>query len=309
MIEKASKPVRLSVVIVSFSQPRLLKKCLDALAAEVQDTDTQVLVVRRQAAMTEDEDGVAELRRQFSHFLWIAAPSDCTVPRLRMLGINSALAEITALLEDDCIVRPSWRSNLLASYTAGHKAVGGAVMPDDYETALDWAVFFCDYARFMPPFQGSQPSLPGNNLSYERSALAVLRENNGVADGLYEVFANSLLRRKGVELYANNDAGVTNMHRWTMANATSVPFHHGRAFAAMRFDKGAWGSRLLYSCATVLLPGLQTLRICRQVFARKRYRAQVLKASPLILLHWTCWSVGEFMGYLLGPGRSLEQWR
>jgi hypothetical protein len=77
----------------------------------------------------------------------------------------------------------------------------------------------------------------------------------------------------------------------------------------MRFEKKAIWQRIAYLCISLALPMLQTYRVAREVKQREQYAPRLLQALPSILLFWSSWSAGEFMGYLLGPGESLKQWR
>jgi len=130
-----------------------------------------------------------------------------------------------------------------------------------------------------------------------------------IAHGFYEAFVNSQLTGAGKELKADSTILVRNENHWQMQNVTNVPFHHGRSFAAMRFDTKAIGQRLAYLCISLALPAIQTLRVAREVTQRKEYAPRLLQALPTIVLFWSSWSAGEFMGYLLGPGESLKEWR
>ena len=342
---RSSVATNLAVIVVSFNDPTILRQCLEALSAQIDQskpdsltllatrsstasaTSTAAKLPTRQndnAAQSIDvivvrcgtydnlgrmDNDIAHLRVQFPWYTWLDAPVKTTVPKMRKLGLQASKAEIVALIEDDCLVQPNWCTNIIEAHKHADGAVGGSVEPSAFKTGLDWAVFFCDYARYMSPFEGTVHALPGNNLSYKREVLSELDNEQRLDNGLYEVFVNSELQRKGKTLHADNSVSVKNINSWRIDHATVVPFHHGRGFAAMRFSAAQVQQRLLYAAVALILPGLQTLRISQQVLSRKRYTGELLLALPTVILYWSCWSIGEFMGYLLGPGSSLEKWQ
>src|SRR6185503_11180481 len=127
---------------------------------------------------------------------WLEADPAETVPRMRALGIRRSQGETVALLEDDCEVSPGWCAAALGT---GEAVVGGPLEPDSYERGLDWAVFFCEYARFLPPLQGPVAALPGNNASYPRPLVAGWLDAHG-DEGFLDVFAHEHWRERGVRL-------------------------------------------------------------------------------------------------------------
>jgi hypothetical protein len=271
----------------------------------------EVIIVRADASydLGRMSRPLAEVHVLFPKFRWIDAGNEATVPKMRALGTQSCSGEVIALVEDDCVLSDAWCSSVLDAHANGYAAVGGAVRPGEFNHCLDWAVFFCEYARFLPPFSGTVAHLAGNNLSYKRATIAQLTETGALKDGLYEVFVNSKLQEMGQSLFAPPNIFVTNINSWELHNATSIPYHHGRGYAGMRFSRGAIAQRVLYCAVALVLPGLQTVRISRAVLSRKRYFSALVAAIPFIVLFWSSWSLGEFVGYLRGPGRSLDQWR
>jgi hypothetical protein len=302
MNEQQSQTASLSLVVVSFNELGLLERCLASIVPDLDDAE--VIVVR-----AEGKENPEALRRRYCRFTWLEAPQRCTVPQMRRLGIEKSAGDLVALIEDDCLVQPSWNRLLRRAHEQDFQAIGGSVVPAEFNSYLDWGVFFCEYARFLPPFAGVVTALPGNNVSYKRAILKALQAKGAFDAGFYETFVNCTLMQSGLQLHADPQLSVTNINHRRLLNATSVPYHHGRGFAGMRFAKHSSWLRAPYLAITVLLPALQTLRVCHQVLSRQPYRARLLGALPAILLFWISWSIGEFMGYLLGPGVSLEQWQ
>lgn len=249
------------------------------------------------------------LRKAFPAARWITAPRGATVPAKRWLGIASTNDEIVALLEDDCVVPPGWCRALRACHDSPDVAIGGAIEPGRYETGLDWAVYFCEYARYLVPFAGRVETLPGNNVSYKRAILARFDQKEWPTEGFREDVFHRKLRTAGISLLAEPSLAVTNTNSWAPAQVLGVPFHHGRAFAGMRLRGRVWWQRPLFAGFAVFLPAVQVFRVLREVGSRRRLRRRLLSAMPWVALFCVSWSAGELVGYLTGEGRSPERWR
>jgi hypothetical protein len=178
---------------------------------------------------------------------------------------------------------------------------------------LDWAVYFSEYGRFMGA--SSNDALPGTNVSYKRSALENLPEINGRGldqyrtNGFYEAFAHQELRRDGARLQAVSTLAVTNIRSWERREALESRYHHARGYAAMRVGSTPGIARVGFALGALLLPPLLIFRISNQVRSRRGFGSKLVRAMPWIFALSVSWSIGEFIGYLLGPGDSLDRWR
>lgn len=312
-MNQQAAPAVLSVVVVSFNALPLLERCLSALECQTTQPAIEIIVVRHPEI---DQRELEVLKRRFQRVLWVCAPVDFNVPRMRRLGMDQSTSEIIALLEDDCVPTETWVAKLQKAHQGDVAAVGGAVEPNQYTKRLDWALYFCEYGQYMNPLpEGTAVGLPGANVSYKRSALRQLSddceldEGDPERDGFYEVFVHQKLTRSGRTMKADPGLVVHNVNTWKFPIALKSRFHHGRGFASMRVaDRPHW-VRPLFLGLAILLPVVQVGRIVRQVMARRRHRLNMVQALPWIILISASWSTGEFAGYLLGPGKSLGQWR
>jgi hypothetical protein len=296
---------QLSVIIPSFNSLSILEKCLEALVPQMQERTVEVLVIRGQH---KQPDEYQTLKKRFEQIQWLSATEESTVPKMRLLGITHSAGEIIALIEDDCIVCSNWCTSVIKAHQSTDGAIGGAVEPSAYTKRLDWGIYFCEYARFMQPFEGTVQVLSGNNVSYKRTTLNQVFQNQPSNEGFYEVFIHLVLQQSGQLLKADPALIVYNCNSWKFTHISNVPFHHGRGFAGMRFANQPL-KRILFMGLALLLPLVQVSRIVRLVRNRKRYVLQLIKAFPDILIFSISWSVGEFVGYLMGPGKSLERWQ
>jgi hypothetical protein len=296
----------LSVVVVSFCTADILERCLDALTTHAASAEVELLVVR--AVDMEGWATVDTARHRFAQATFIKAPAGAAVPHMRTLGIDASRGEVVALLEDDCVVQPGWREAALALAASPHVALAGAVEPGEYVRGLDWAVYFCEYARFMLPVPTSgSPPLPGNNMVSRRAAL--MQPSVRLAGGFQEVFAQSLWLQAGETTGGSSQLVVRNINRWPSRQVTSAPFHHGRAYAARRFADRPAAVRLPFALMTIALPFLKVARLLRETTTRGRLTGRLWQAMPWVLLFTASWSLGEAVGCLAGPGQSAARWR
>lgn len=280
----------------------MLRQCLAAACRET-GADGEVVVVRRGGAPF---GATAEYHRGVR---WIAAPEHAAVPHMRSLGIAASRGEIVALLEDDCVAAAGWGAAILQAHGGPCAAAGGPIEPGPYRRSRDWAVYFCEYARFMAPFSGEVQALPGNNISYKRSALARIGAFAPSAHGFHDVFANGLLHASGERLMASPSAVVFQINAWPRSRLTSVPYHHGRGYGGIRAAGLSRTVRVPRAAATLALPALQLARLGREVMTRRRLRTRFLRALPAMAVFLGCWAAGEAVGWLLGPGESVQRWR
>lgn len=318
----------LSVIVVSFNQLSVLRHCLSAFESQSHNENIEVIVIRDWKGTFGDTQNKADMRTQadtqnsadmrmqadtpikaeFSNFIWIDAPEGCTVPAMRKLALSKCRGRLVGFTEDDCVVSSDWCEKVIEAHKAENVAIGGSVEPGNYGRSLDWAVFFCEYARFMRPFAGVVQALPGNNITYKSESLKKLLETDA-SGGVYEVFVNGELQKSGQELKADPSFSVRNINSWKLTNLVDVPFHHGRGFAAMRLDSKPLLSRLPFLGIAMVLPAVQIARMGRQIMSKGRHAREFVQCLPQVSLFYVSWSIGEFVGYLLGPGGSLKQWR
>lgn len=296
----------LSVVVVSFNPLPQLARCLGSLWAQRDCPPTEVLVVGNWS--DKDPGELAALQQAFPQATWVDG-MDVTIPRLRSRGVEASRGGVVALVEDDCVVDADFASSVLRAHATPHVAVGGAVEPGGYRRAVDWAAYLCDYSQYMLPFSaGDATVLPGNNVSYKRAIVDEVLALGG-ANGLQETFIHAAFSRSRRPMKADPRIVVRNEHSWALADVSTVPFQHGRAFGGQRAHGWPLPRRLVFSAAAVGLPVLQVGRILTRVLRRRPGAWWLVRALPWVVLFTLCWAAGECVGYARGAGTSLERWR
>lgn len=297
--DSPARPV-LSVIVVSFNATGLLEQCVAALVSQSDAAQIEICIISKQQ---QRDLGTGDGQHPQIH--WQQVADSETIPSMRRIGIEQSTADLTALIEDDCIVGPQWLQAILSAHQQGsHPVVGGAIEPGRYKRGLDWGIFYCEFGRFLEPFSGTVTALPGNNVCYAANIL----DPRWIRSGLYEVFVHQKIQNAGSKLIAASGMQVTNINAWRFADCSINPFHHGRAYAGQRFGDRFSGRCLIYGLLAIVLPVVKSYRTIREIRSRKRTDLPLIRALPWILVFQTCWSVGEIAGYLTGPGSSLKKW-
>ncbi len=298
----ATARLKISVVIASVNGLACLMECLGSLEAGRLQYGAEIIVVGRGGPQVSQ---AIQQSYPATHFL--QASVDTTIPRLRSRGIAAATGDVIAILEDHTNVDPGWYSEILKQHANGfYGVVGGPVENDCRERVLDWATYFCEYSAFMPPVkEGVDGPVPGNNTSYRRESLALVKDL--LDKGVWEGFLHAELKAKGVQIYCAPKMLVWHKKPFGFREFMIQRYYLARSYAGMRVENAPLAKKLFYVLASPALPPLLGWRISRLVLAKKRYRREFWRSVPLLGLFLLSWAWGEFCGYLLGQGSSTAR--
>jgi hypothetical protein len=289
----------LSVVIASVNGWDVLEPTLNALDELPERDRTEVIVVETLGSATR-----ARLRDRRQPVVLVESDRQ-PIPRLRYRGVLRAKGRLVAILEDHARVDRDWAASLIAAHRGPWGAVGGAV-ENGKGGLVNWAVYFCEYAPYMSPVvEGETTDLPGNNIAYKRPHL--LRHARVLDQGKWESWVNDRLRGDGVPIASTNAMVVRHIKAFRLGYFLAQRFHFSRSYAGMRRCNQSWPHRLVYGLGSLALPALLSVRVTRTVLGKRRYLGWFLLVSPLVVLFLSVGAVGELVGYLLGPGASLER--
>lgn len=293
---------RVSVIVIGYAPADLLGRCLTLLRAQAASRrDAEVLVV---AHPTHQGSSLGPVKAQFPEFTWLDASPEHNVARMRGLGIARSHAAVVAMLEGDCMPAPDWLAHLVEMEPTA--AVGGAVEPGSFRRGVDWAAYFCEFAKYMLPLPPTPAQLPGANVVYKRAALPDPARLE--SEGFYETFVNAGIGG-GAALATDPGLVVQHERTWRAGVALATRFHHGRGFAALRLQGQPMRKRIPYLPLAMLLPFVLVARVMGEMVGRRRLVGRAVFVSPWIAALSFSWALGEFMGYAAGPGTSLERWR
>lgn len=110
--KRAAMPMlRLSIVVVSLSRPRDLRRCL--LGISQQDLlEVEVVVVADAQALNE-----LNALGPWSAQIKTACFETANISQARNIGIALAAGDVIAFIDDDAVPEPSWAARLLAAFT------------------------------------------------------------------------------------------------------------------------------------------------------------------------------------------------
>jgi glycosyltransferase involved in cell wall biosynthesis len=286
----------LSVVVASVNGLPYIAACLDAL--ERHAPEAEVIV-----ADSTDDRTRAFVAERFPDVKLLTFEQQMTVPELRAAGIFASGAPYIALIEDHCNVREGWAERMLAAQRQGHSVVGGPVNNAADRRVRDWAAFLCEYSSVMPPAPaGVVDHLPGMNVSYDRVAIAAIEDL--LREGRWESWLHPRLLERGFELWSEPDAMLDHAKDFGFREFLSQRYHYSRSHAGMRNSELGW-KRWVYACGSPLLVPLMYWRVVRNVRRTGRYRLELARSTPLVLLYTAVWAFGEAVGGFFGGGRSL----
>jgi len=301
----------ISVVVLPFSGPDDLIRCLEGLQHQTGTSDVEILVPHDDAL-----SNTAALGARFPGVTFLPFTGRRTPAELRAKGVAAARGEVVALLEDHCTPDPDWCARILAWHEKPHAAVGGAVekgFPHGKrsDSALNWAVYLTDYSRYMNPMAaGPAISVTDTNSSYKRSDLDGIRDS--WVEEFHENVVNERLRARGRSLWFAPDVIVREQRTLTLRAALRDRYAFGRLFASTRVADAPLSRRLFLAAASALMPPVLLLRVGRNLFTRGRHRGQLLRCLPQLVVVTSAWMGGEMVGYLTARpektllGRSAE---
>lgn len=293
----------ISVVIASVNGLPYPLACLEALAVQ-EGPKPEVVLADCTGPAT-----VAAIRDRFPDVRVLAFDEPKSVPWLRSAGIQQARGRLVAVTEDHCVPTPDWcRQMVEAQRRTGWAAVGGGVRNASPDRLVDWAVYFCEYNGHMDPVkEGISGSVPGMNVVYDMDALGKMA--SVFALGEWENFLHDRLRANGHLLGLVPSIVVGHQKYFTVPMFLAERFHYSRSFAGMRVAGKGLAPRVAMAIASGALPPLLLARITRNVWANGRHLGWFFRSIPLIAFFSIAWAVGEFWGYLTGPGDSLVKVR
>jgi glycosyltransferase involved in cell wall biosynthesis len=290
---------QLSIIIASINGRSYLAECLTALQQQTGNISAEIIVADCVGITV--TDFVAAV---YPEIKLIAVNEFQTVAMLRATAISVAAGEIIAITEDHCIPPPNWYESI---WQAHHQhpamAIGGAVDNGATDCLLDWAVYFCEYGKFMSPVTtGVVFDLPAPNVSYKQAGLIAILDQ--LKQGYRETFLHDYLNSHGEVLWSDATISMIHKKHFTLFSFLTERYHYSRAFAGQRNKTMHPGQRLLYLCLAPLLPPILLVRLSRQVLSRKRHIQKFCFSLPYLVIFTVIWAIGEVVGYAIGPGNS-----
>lgn len=295
-------PPRISVVVASGAGGEFLFRCLESLAGQVARAHAECIVVDRTGEPTRQR-----IARECPGVVVLSAPSGhrATIPELRRMGVEAACGEVVAILEEHCTAPDGWLDGIAANFTGADAAIGGPILDSRFERLRDWCVYFSEYHNYMPPWpDGDRVALNGANVAYNREKL--LRYRPVLDTGYWEVVLHPLLVRDG-RFRAVGSLGVHHTGPFRYRYYLRQRYLLSRAWGGTQKDLVPLTKRLVHLVAGPVFPLFLFLRVTTRVLEHRQYLSHYVRTLPLLVPAWCLYTLGEWLGYLLGPGSSLEE--
>jgi glycosyltransferase involved in cell wall biosynthesis len=291
-----------SVVVASGAGGEFLFRCLASLREQAERAGAEVIVVDRMGGATR-----SRIAREFPAAVVVAAPEGhrATIPELRRIGAERARGDVVAVIEEHCTAPPSWIEILSTSFAPEDAAVGGPILDSSFRRLRDWCVYFSEYHNYLPPWpDGERYALNGANVAYDRAKLLAHRE--ALDGGYWEVVLHPALVREG----RFRAVGALGVHH-------TGPFDYGYYLRQRYLLSRAWGGtqkdlvpatkRLAHLVLGPAFPLFLFARVTSRVLASGRNLGRYVATLPLLVPAWFSYAWGEWLGYLAGPGKALEE--
>jgi hypothetical protein len=298
--------MQLSVVVTIVDGGDALVRCLDALVAQQSAPRLEVIVPW--------DDTLHDVGALAARFPDVAFPAlghlDTMHPTSgpagqhelfdmrRAAGLALATGDLVAIVEDRGVPRADWAATAARLHAElPHAVIGGGVV-NGRDRVLNWAVYFCDFGRYQPPFEpGPREYVTDVNLCYKRAALTLTAEL--WRRRYHEPLVHWALMRAGETLYLTPTLVVVQMRDGlSIASLLRERVAWGRLFAWTRVRDESPARGLARAALSPALPGILLARLLRQQLANRVTLSQFLLASPVVLLLLCAWSAGECLGYL-----------
>jgi hypothetical protein len=295
-------PSRVSVVVASGAGGEFLFRCLASLREQVAEQGAELIVVDRCGAAVRER-----IAREHPHARVLAPelghrPS---VPELRREGLLAARGEVVAVLEEHCTAPAGWLAAIESQFEPTDAAIGGPILDDDFARLRDWVVYFSEYHNYMPPWQrGERALLNGANIAYDRAR--VLRHQGALAEGYWEVVLHPPLMRDG-RFRAVPEMGARHTGPFDYGYYLRQRYLLSRVWGGSQRSSGGLAKRIAHLLAGPIFPLFLLARIASRVLEKGTRTGKFLQALPLLVPVVCAYTLGEWLGYLIGTGDALEE--
>jgi len=195
--------VRISIII-----PSLNSLIIDQVLERIRSVDGSELI-NDIVVVGKDDPGLIRLSPPVR---FIDTENRVTAAIARNLGIAATDADLFIFLDSDCLPVSSWLKEHIVVHAAGHKVVGGGVLPagDNYwQLSYNLTLFheFLSTAK-----AGSRDYLPGLNMSMDKEVIAQVGGMDETLHRVEDIDWTTRLRRAGYQPYFWPSAAVDHQH-------------------------------------------------------------------------------------------------
>jgi glycosyltransferase involved in cell wall biosynthesis len=302
MYQNGGPSPRISVIIASKVGSPFIEQCLNSLQKEAVQLQAEVIVIAAGHSSYAERIAAAYPWSKVIH-----ATDLLKIPALRRRGLEEARGEIVAIIEEHCSAAPDWLHRAIAGHSRGrYGAVGGPIVDYNYRRLRDWLVYFLEYNGALPPYpSGETFDLNDANIAYHRDILVSHR--NLLDDGYWPMTMHPTLVAEGIKLLAVPDMIVHHRGPFNFGYYLRQRYLFSRAFAGVRAGTQSNIRRAAYLAGAPLIPFVLLARIAGRVIQKRCRVGKFFATVPLMIPALFVFVAGEWVGYLLGPGKALSK--
>jgi Glycosyl transferase family 2 len=297
--------VKLSVVLVAGSQRARAQRVVDCLAAQTAVAAIEIVIVDLAPRGTPRLEVPHNLRGTYASRPYIVRWGEA-----RAEGARLAKYEIVAFIEDHCFPARDWAEILIEAHRGPWAAVGYAFTNANPESYVSRSSLMARYGSFVHPAKSGRASLlSGNNVSYKRDLLLTFgpQLNDLLA---IDFDFQEILAKRGVEMFVESRALAAHENFTSVRKEGTTGHHYCRLLAANRAETQSWSNvrRLIHGIGAPLgSPVIRLGRLLAGLRGRRELWRTVALGLPVIAVEYVYDSIGESLGYLLGPGSAERE--
>ena len=291
----------ISVIVASKNGQETIEECLTSIEKQKENQLLEIIVVTDNS-----KNGTSQIiKNRFPGVKLIELSKPTLIPYLWSAGIEAASGEILAITIAQCIPTIDWVHKLIESLKPPYSAVGGAIENSETASLTDWALYFCRYSNYMPPFDEREVlDMAGDNAAYKRKALEPYKEI--IKRGFWENIVNAALINDGLKILLTPNIVTVYKNSYGIISFSIQRFFHGYHYGHKRSAPFPIIKRFVFILASPLIPFIHLYRIAHRVMNRNRHVRKLILSLPILFIFLLCWSVGENCGYISGIFKKHE---
>jgi hypothetical protein len=292
----------MSVVVVT-DHYRTIRRVITCLNAQTVRAQLEIVIVAPAGA----ELGLDERALTgFARVQVVEVDQVNPMSAARAAGVRAATAPIIFIGETHSFPHPRFAEALIEAHADSWDAVVPGIANANPESAFSWASFLMDYGPWLEALPAGQiPGGPTWNVAYKRDVLLDVGANLDAALSHGDELAVALNAR-GHRAYFEPSAKLDHANISQPVWWFEQRFLCGRMVAASRRARWPRSKRLMYICASPLIPFVVLSRLIRPLKSLARSGNLPLATPPLLIAGVIARTIGEVVGYARGPGANSQ---
>jgi len=293
--------MKLSIVIPSYNSQDNLEKNLIALKDQINDLETEVIVVD-----CSSHDKVDKICFQYDFVRFIKIKERFNPGKGRNIGANVAKGQYLVFSDSDVVLEKNSITNIIKHVSQGYKIFGGALELDKKRSEPNLSSYIEHY-YFNHESQASRKPQKRSNLS---SALMIVERElflsiNGFSDipRMQDTELTERMRSLGYDLYFFPDVIGYQIQDSPINKVLSKIFITGNNLYFLRYKKKNYN--IMKVIFTILLPIMMLYKITRINLRNMKYSKSYLMFFILCPLMYGCglvWMLGFYKGLFFSKG-------